>query len=123
MGSAAGALLLCCAVTLPIYIARGLGAGDVKFVAAAGAVLGLESVPDMLLGFALLAGVLGLGAIFLHPGRSMLLERWLALRDLPRRGIAAYRPPGSGDPGRIRLPMAPAISTAFLWALCGGTFF
>ena len=54
------------AVALPFYLVGGLGAGDVKFLAAVGAFLGLPKLPTALLVMALVGGLMAIVAIVRH---------------------------------------------------------
>lgn len=121
--SSLGGLGLCLMVTLPMYLAGGLGAGDVKLLTAGGAVVGTIASIEMLLVYLVLAGVVGLLYLLQHPGRRQMARRLFALRHLPTRGKQAYQAPLHGDPGRSRLPMAPVISLALLWAHSGARVF
>lgn len=65
-GSSFGGMLLAFAATLPGYRLRLLGAGDVKFAAVLGLLLGVRRALEMLLWAALLLGVLALLLWWLH---------------------------------------------------------
>ena len=56
-----GALLLCGLVFLVFHLAGGMGAGDVKLIAALGCLLGLSHAASLLILTALAGGVLALG--------------------------------------------------------------
>jgi Flp pilus assembly protein protease CpaA len=114
-GCAAGLLLF-----VP-YLAKGAGAGDVKMLAAAGAITGLAGVVVLLLvtavagvamGVALLtAGVLD-GARVRHYLRCLFNWRY------DRRAGAAGLPPRDSE--RVRMPFSIPIGVGLLTALCLG---
>lgn len=54
------------AVALPFYLLGGLGGGDVKFLSAVGAFIGLPALPVALLVTALVGGVMAILAITRH---------------------------------------------------------
>jgi prepilin peptidase CpaA len=60
LGSSVAALLICGVVFLLFYLAGGMGAGDVKLIAAEGALLGLSRVPALLIYTALCGGLLAI---------------------------------------------------------------
>ncbi len=60
----AGLGLLCAAlVYMPLYLVRGMGAGDVKLMAAVGAIAGPESWLQIFLATALIGGIVSLAVI------------------------------------------------------------
>jgi prepilin peptidase CpaA len=113
-GAATGLL-----VFLPLYLLRGMAAGDVKFLAAVGAF----SAPLETLHVALIAvlagGVMGL-AVVLARGRlpALLANLRSLLRPLLMRaaGIPAAAEPMPG-PSVGSLPYGVAIATGAIWVL------
>jgi len=107
-GGVAGALtavagaLLGLAILLPFYILKGLGAGDVKLLAAMGAVVG----PQVVISIALYAGLLGgLMSIFVLVRRrrlSFALREILVLQKMPSRS-GAKAPYGVAIAGGVYL--------------------
>jgi prepilin peptidase CpaA len=117
--SSLAAGLLCFSIFLVLYLAGGMGAGDVKLVAAAGCFAGLQHVLSLLFWTALSGGVMAvclalyrhklietirnLGALFLH-------HRLAGLRPHPQLNI--------GNARTIRLPYALAIAAGNICVLC-----
>jgi prepilin peptidase CpaA len=60
MFASCASLLLCGAVFLMVYVAGGMGAGDVKLIAAQGSLLGLSGVAPLLALTAIAGGVMAL---------------------------------------------------------------
>lgn len=63
LGWAAGGAAVAFAVGLPFFLLGGFGGGDVKLLAAVGALVGLDRLPTALLVTALAGGVLAVGAV------------------------------------------------------------
>jgi prepilin peptidase CpaA len=104
LGALAGAAVgLVC--LLPIYFARGMGAGDVKLMAAAGTFLGPYN--------AFFAAMLTLaaGAVF-----GLALLAWRAI-ELRTSSGAMFSDPPSSAIGKERFPYAAAIAAGVVGAL------
>jgi len=90
-GMAGGALalagaLLGLAILLPFYAIRAMGAGDVKLLAALGAVLGPQMLVSVAVYAALAGGVISM-LMLAHDGRL-----WFVLRQI----FVEHRPPSRG---------------------------
>jgi prepilin peptidase CpaA len=116
-----GGLLLGLALFLPIYLLRGMGAGDVKLLAALGAWLGPASVAWVAIYAAIAGGIMAvavaLGAGYLRP---MLANVWLLLTHWRVSGV---KPLDSVtlDGGRgPRLAYAVPIAAGLLCAILLG---
>lgn len=119
LASSLAAGMLCFGLFLAFHLAGGMGAGDVKLIAAAGCLAGLPHVASLLLGTALAGGSMAiclalyrrrliqtmsnLGALFVH-------HRTAGLRPHPGLNIASA--------GAVRLPYAVAIAAGAAWTLC-----
>ncbi len=108
-------------IFIPFYALGGMGAGDVKLMAAVGAFLGLL---DTLLaaGLTLAAGsVMGVFVLFYRRGTLVAFQRYgLILKCLATTGQLSYIPPAPGEAATTRFPYALAIFTgtvAALWHL------
>jgi prepilin peptidase CpaA len=66
LATAAAAGLLCGSIFLLFYLAGGMGAGDVKLIAAAGCISGLSLVGPLLLFTSLAGGVMAFGLASPH---------------------------------------------------------
>jgi prepilin peptidase CpaA len=119
---AVAGLLLGLAMFLPLYIAGGFGAGDVKAMAAVGAFLG--PVGAILAGACILAvgAVIGLGKLAVNSGLRPLLAYFFPVPADARE--VARRTPGQAadaadDALRRRFPYGLAIAIGTLLAVWG----
>lgn len=104
-------------VALPVFLAGGLGGGDVKLLAAVGAFLGPAKLPAALLAIALVGGLMA--AVQVVRKRAVpetLMNLWLIVRS-PGTGTFSRwktRPSGGAmtvdDTTAITLPYAVAIA-------------
>lgn len=100
-----------CALLLPLFLLRGLGAGDVKLVAALGALRG----PEFVLFTCLWAGVVG-GPMALA---GLLRSRRLGLALAHLYLFKFFPHPGGSFITAGRIPYAPAIALGALLAAGG----
>ena len=107
-------------VFLPFYILRGMGAGDVKLAAAAGAFLGAY-LTLIASGIALLAGsLMAIAVLFArsHRGFHSTLHRYGdAVKSIIFSRQFNYVPPAISEVASQRFPYAPAIAVGFIFAL------
>lgn len=110
---------------LPLYVAGGMAAGDVKLMAMAGAFAGPSLACDIALASMLAGGVLGL-VLMAASGRWRLclanLRLWLTAMALRLLGIAAPLPPMSGAASVGGMPYGVAVAAgtaAALWSAHG----
>jgi prepilin peptidase CpaA len=101
-------------VSFPLFAIRGLGGGDVKLLAMAGAYLGLEHIVPALLLSAAVGGVMGLWAAIRHGALVPVLR---GCRDMilyyGTFGRMGYRPVLS-DAGAVTIPYGVAIAVGSL---------
>lgn len=102
------------AVALPLYLFAGLGGGDLKLLAAGGVLLGPSLILQAVAWSAVLGGVVALIAVLVSPQRSLTLRRWLPWTRpaLPDPAVS-----GADDPGKRRMPMAPALALGMLFVV------
>ncbi|HEY0757646.1 MAG TPA: prepilin peptidase [Acidisarcina sp.] len=119
LGSAAAAGLIAGAVFLVFYLAGGMGAGDVKLMAAVAALAGLPHVTPLLLLTAIAGGVLAVGLALLH-GRlqATVLNVGALLVHHGTRGLRPHPDLNLLNSATLRLPYAVAIASGS--ALCFG---
>lgn len=98
-------------VFIPFYIGGGMAAGDVKLMAACGALLGW---PNALLatGYALLAGTLMGVCVYLYRGgwASFIARYGTALRMICVTGTSFISPANENSVAKSRFPYALAIA-------------
>lgn len=107
------------AIFLPFYLARGMGAGDVKLMAAAGSFLGPQNAL-LATGLSLGAGgVIALIILLIRGGLSSLFRRyWTVIKSVIYTKRIAYTPPDINSVASMKFPYAAAIlmgTTASLW--------
>jgi prepilin peptidase CpaA len=106
-------------IFLLFYLAGGMGAGDVKLIAAVCCLAGLGSVAGILLGTALLGGLF---AVVLALLRHRLRDTFVNLgRLLLHHGSAGLQPHPDlnlSNPGTLRLPYGLAIAAGAGSSLC-----
>ena len=116
--SGLGGLAVGLAIFLPFFLLGGMGAGDVKTMAAAGAFL--APLPSLLAtGLTLVAGgVLGLALLTVREGPTGTLRRCgLDLMCLAATGRFMPVGPAAGTAAALRFPYALAIAVGTLGAV------
>ncbi len=87
---AAAGLGLALAIHLPLFVLRATGGGDVKLMAALGALMGIDQWLRMFLISSILGGVVALGLVLIRGALGETLKRsWFVVTSLGR-GIAPY---------------------------------
>lgn len=88
---AAAGFSLALAIHLPLYALRATGGGDVKLMAALGALMGVEQWLRLFLISAILGGVVALGLVLMRGALGETLQRtWFVVKSLGR-GVAPYK--------------------------------
>ena len=110
-------------IFMPFYIKGGMGAGDVKLMAATGAFLGFKGAL-LAVGLALLAGsVMGIFLLVILGGIKAAMHRYYAtLKQLlyTNNISLSYIPPPSDEAAAVKFPYASAIcvgTIAAMWYL------
>lgn len=111
-GLLAGFLLM-----LPGYVFASMGAGDVKFMAAIGSVVGLASVLNVALYSYIAIFVMAVVFIAVKGDLAKLLFRYKTLIFGLFAGKLRYRKPDNSDAASYRLPLAPAIAAATFYVI------
>jgi prepilin peptidase CpaA len=103
MSSLAGAALGF-AVLFPFYAFRTMGAGDVKFLAAVGAVLGPQSLISVAVYGSLVGGIQSLILLYRHGRLALTLHQLLQMHVIPA-------------PSNVKAPYAVALSSGVWLAM------
>jgi prepilin peptidase CpaA len=116
--SGLGGMAVGLGVLLPFYIFKGMGAGDVKLMAAVGAFMGPLNVL-LAIGLTLFAGsIAGMAILIYRRGLGQALRRyWFTFRWLLTTGGLHYDRPAEGEAATLRFPYALAIALGSLAAL------
>ncbi len=109
--SSFGALLLCGLVFLVFHLAGGMGAGDVKLIAALGSMLGLSHAASLLILTALAGGTLALGFALYRGRLRETCGNVLALAaHHAEQGLTPHPELNVRNDAILRLPYALAIA-------------
>jgi prepilin peptidase CpaA len=112
LGLIAGLLMM-----LPSYVFGGMGAGDVKLIAAIGSVVGISQVLDVALCSYFAMFVMAILFIVVKGDLVKLLRRLHTLIYGLFAGVMAYQKPDPSDAASCRMPLAPAIALATCYVL------
>jgi prepilin peptidase CpaA len=117
--TAAAGGLICGLIFLVFYLAGGMGAGDVKLIAAAGCIAGLPLIGHLLILTALAGGAM---AISLALYRRQLMETVLNMYTLAvhhkTMGLTPHPEFNISNDRTLRLPYALAIAAGSALSLC-----
>lgn len=117
--TALSAGLLCGLVFVILYMAGGMGAGDVKLMAAAGALAGLPNVASLLLLTALAGGVMAVGLALLRGQLKQTLRNVVALTAHHQQaGLRPHPELNVGNAAMLRLPYGVAIAAGCSISFC-----
>jgi len=102
----------------PLYLKRGMGAGDVKLMAVIGSFLGFKFTLLAVAYTLIFGGIMGIFIILTQGGIKNLFRRYLNMASiiLATRKIF-YIPPAENDPGHRRFAYALAIAVGTCLAL------
>jgi prepilin peptidase CpaA len=122
-GSSILAGLLAGSIFLLFFLAGGMGAGDVKLIAAIGCLVGIGSIKDVLLASVLLGSILGL-ALAAKRGklRQTIRNVFALLAHHAENGLTAHPDLNVTQQETLRLPYALPIALGCMIAFCIGSF-
>ena len=101
-----------------LYLVRGMGAGDVKLIAAVGCFAGVPAVFHIMLACALAGGVMALAVAFYRSSAVRTLRNvWELLRFHAAHGAQVHPTLNIDNPQATRLPYAIAIAAGSGYAL------
>ena len=114
---AAGGWLLGGGIMFLFYMVRAMGAGDVKLMAAIGALVGPSQVTTVLLATAIFGGLLAIGyALYRRRMISTLKNVGSVLKFHAWAGAQAHPELNLDNPSALRLPYGLAIALGTLYA-------
>lgn len=116
---AAGGLALAALLFLPVFALRWLGGGDVKLMAAVGALVGASNLLTVAILDAILGGVAALAFVLWRGRLGRTLKNAARMLSALARGLAPYKEDPAleaGEPRSLGLPRAVTILLAT--ALC-----
>lgn len=106
-----GGLAVGMAMLLPLYVVGGMGAGDVKLMAAVGTFLGPMNTLLGTCSTLMVGGLIAVGLLMIRRGMMAFLRRyWRMLQCLLTTGAVFYEPPRPGEAAAGRFPYAIAIT-------------
>jgi prepilin peptidase CpaA len=118
LGSAALAGLICFVVFLIFWLAGGMGAGDVKLMAAAGCLAGLPHVGNLLVSTALAGGLMAIVmALWRGRAKETLLNVGALVVHHRLEGLTPHPSLNVSNSQTLRLPYAVPIATGCVMAL------
>ena len=119
LGMAALACLICGSVFLIFWLAGGMGAGDVKLMAAVGCLAGMSGVAPLLISTALAGGAMAIG-LALWRGRLKDTMRNVGALALHHRseGLTPHPSLNVANAWTLRLPYGLAIAAGSAVTLC-----
>jgi prepilin peptidase CpaA len=119
LGSALAAGLICGLVFLVFYLAGGMGAGDVKLIAAVGCIAGLSFVGQLLIYTSLSGGVMAIGlALYRRQLKNTIFNVWSLALHHKTAGLTPHPEFNIGNAHTLRLPYALAIAAGSALSLC-----
>ncbi len=124
LGSGVAGALAAGGVFFLVYLAHGMGAGDVKLMAAVGAWIGVGNAVVMILATAIGGGVLALAYVAFHGGGARIFRNIAELvRFHAICGITGHPEINLRNSQSIRLPYGVAIAAGTLYlAVSTGKF-
>jgi prepilin peptidase CpaA len=119
LGNSALAGLIAGAIFLVFFLAGGMGAGDVKLMAAVGCFVGLPALPLLVISTALAGALLALAVSILRGRLRETLRNVLELlRHHSSHGIKPHDELNLANTSTLRLPFALPIAAGCLFTLC-----
>ena len=119
LGSAALAGLICFGIFLLFWLAGGMGAGDVKLMAAVGCLAGLPNVGNLLVSTALAGGLMAIVmAVWRGKAKETLLNVGALVVHHRLEGLTPHPSLNLSNSRTLRLPYAVPIATGCAMALC-----
>jgi prepilin peptidase CpaA len=103
--------LICGTIFLIFYLAGGMGAGDVKLIAAVGCLAGISNIAYLLILTSLAGGVMGVAFAMMRGQLKQTLFNVVALAEHHKdEGLTAHPEHNVRNPNSLRLPYGVAIA-------------
>jgi prepilin peptidase CpaA len=103
--------LICGAIFLIFYLAGGMGAGDVKLIAAVGCLAGISNIASLLILTSVAGGVMGVAFAMMRGQLKQTLCNVAALAEHHKdEGLTAHPEHNVRNPNALRLPYGVAIA-------------
>jgi prepilin peptidase CpaA len=110
------AALIAGGIFLLFCLSGGMGAGDVKLMAAVGSIAGLSPLRLLIISTAVFGGVLALGFAIYHGRlRETLANVGVLLGHHGREGLEPHPEMNLANPGALRLPFALPVAAGCLF--------
>ena len=124
LGQGAAGILAGGGIFFLFYLVRGMGAGDVKLMAAVGAWTGVRQAVVVMIATAVAGGILGVVyMVFYRRVGSTVRNIGELIRFHLTSGIQPHPEVSLSDPGSIRVPYGLAIAMGTLYLLMSNTTF
>jgi len=124
LGQGAAGILACGGIFFLFYLVRGMGAGDVKLMAAVGAWTGVRQAVVVMIATAVAGGILGVVyMVFYRRVGSTVQNIAELIRFHLTSGIRPHPEVNLGDPGSIRVPYGLAIAMGTLYVFMSSATF
>lgn len=119
LGSATVAGLICGFIFLAFYLAGGMGAGDVKLIAAVGCLAGLSVIGQLLIYTSISGGVMAIGlALYRRQLKNTIFNIWALALHHKTAGLTPHPELNIDSAHTLRLPYALAIAAGSALSLC-----
>jgi len=119
LASAAAGGFICGAIFLVFYLAGGMGAGDVKLIAAVGCISGLSLVGYLLILTSLAGGVMAIGLVLYRRRlKETILNMWTLAVHHRTMGLTPHPEFNIRNARTLRLPYGLAIAAGSALRLC-----
>lgn len=113
------AALIAGGIFLLFCLSGGMGAGDVKLMAAVGSIAGLAPLRLLIISTAVFGGILALGVAIYHGRlRETLANAGVVLGHHGRRGLEPHPERNLANATALRLPFALPVAAGCLFTLC-----
>jgi prepilin peptidase CpaA len=115
LGSSLAAAAIAFGIFLLFFLAGGMGGGDVKLIAAVGALAGLHMLPGILVATALIGGALAIGMVMMRGQMGVTLRNMASIAGHhAEHGLSPHPTLHVRNEATLRLPYGVAIAAGVL---------